>query len=233
MSENVNLDDFFSTIIGELESPGKGRKICPNCSEIKGARTQICECGYSFLDNTTGNKPKPKIINPVKTFDGPGKGRLQCLSCKKYVGARSIICPICGVDIKRMKKDEENKKKVLDQTEKQEYNKTVLLQTPETLFAVAVGAQRTSRLVYAPSGECKFKLKATDRESVEQWCDSVVSSGMRENVVYLPQAIKYWLRFEFPIGTDEYAECSRIIDQWANELQSSDEVFEDSEVVEY
>jgi hypothetical protein len=231
MSENVNLDDFFSTLVGELESPGKGKKIC-DCGKVVGARTQICDCGYSFLDGTNGNKPKERVIRISKTFDGPGKGRLQCLSCKKYVGARSINCPICGVNIVRMKKEKENEKKVLDEVKNESDIITAPPQNPDTLFAIAVGAQRTSRLVYTPSGECKFKLKDIDRESVEHWCNSVIGYGINDNVVYLPQAIKYWLRFEYPIGTNEYAECSKIIDNWANELQGVDEMFEDGKDIE-
>jgi hypothetical protein len=232
MSQNVNLDDFFSTLIGELSSPGKGKKICPSCSEINGARTQICKCGYSFLDGTSGNKPKEKVIHIAKTFDGPGKGRQQCPSCKKYVGARSLECPICGIDIKSFKEKERKQEKVVDQSENQDIVTTVTAVDPDKLFAILVGGQITSRVVYAPSGECKFKLKSTDKKSVEQWCCDVVKSGLEDNLVYLPQAIKYWLRFEYPIGTNEYAECSKIIDNWANELQSVNEVSENSEGIE-
>lgn len=228
MSETAKeLDSFFSTLIGTLQSPGKGRKYCGNekCDAVVGARTQICECGYSFLDGSLGNKVKPKEVHVVKTFDGPGQGRTQCTSCKKYVGARSIECPVCGVKIEKGK----NKKKAVYQAEKvDDTNNVATVISPELSFVLAVGMNGHCKTVYAPSGSCPFELKTCQESEVYEWCDSILNLGLKQGAVYLPQAIKYWLRFQFAIGTKEYEESSVIIDKWTNELQGSNEVSENS-----
>ena len=224
MSEPKN---FIDSIIGELESPGKGRKICNNCSEYTGARSRICKCGYSFEDKTLGNKvPEKKVVSATKTFDGPGRGRRQCTSCKKYVGARSIDCPICGVEITKVEKSSEN---VVDKEVIQLHNSSGVLRVSEEIkFLIAIGLKQGAKMIYAPVGSCPFKLDSSDKESVYQWSDKVLKSGTMQGVAYLPQAIKYWLRFQFPIGTKEYETSSRYIDEWANELQDGCEVSEDS-----
>lgn len=52
----MNVDDILGLM--DRSSVGKGRKECPNCNEIIGARTRTCGCGYSFKENTVIHKKK-------------------------------------------------------------------------------------------------------------------------------------------------------------------------------
>lgn len=203
----------IESLMGNVKIGGKGRKVCPNCNEFNGARTHICSCGYSFLDGSLNNeKIETKTLATI--FDGPGKGRKQCHSCKRYVGARSLECPACGVLIKTQPKENPNAPIEVESI------KELVQKNPEYKFVIGAGFSNRDLIVYAPAGDCPVKLEDTEEETVFEWCDSILGYGRKERKAYLPSAIKYWLRFIYPIGTKEYDSVSKTIDKWANELES-------------
>lgn len=210
----------IDSILSSPNKPGKGKKLCSNCQEYVGARTVICACGYSFKDGTTNNvKVETKFVS--STFAGPGKGRKKCDSCNKYIGARSITCPNCGADTKKEKVEEVTT--AVDQKDKEP---SLLERVPEYKFAIGAGFSTRLPLIHTPSGYCPIKLANTDKDTVVEWCEDILDLGKRQNKVYLPSSIKYWLRFIHPIGTKEYDQVSKIITDWAEELESGIEVSE-------
>lgn len=58
----MNLSDqIFNNVISKtFDSPGRGRKQCPECKVYVGARTQYCKCGYEFSTKNTSLTVKEK-----------------------------------------------------------------------------------------------------------------------------------------------------------------------------
>jgi hypothetical protein len=212
--------DKIDSVLSSLNKAGKGRKLCENCSNYVGARTKICDCGYSFEDGTTGNV-KQEVKKVSNIFAGPGKGRKQCNECNRYIGARSLECPNCGADLSKKDCEVEEVKTVEPKQEVEERK-----ESPYLSFVINAGFSGREPLIHTPAGECPFELKSLDQESVDQWCESIIDKGRSGRKVYLPSSMKYWLRFIHPIGTEEYSDVSEKIDLWAKELESGSKMLE-------
>jgi hypothetical protein len=44
----------------------KGKKTCPTCNVVVGARTKVCACGYVFIKNTVKEASEIQEANGVK-----------------------------------------------------------------------------------------------------------------------------------------------------------------------
>lgn len=206
----------FETLVGVPQTIGRGKKVCPNCNIIVGARTLVCDCSYSFKEGKTGFQKE--VVTKNNLFPGPGKGRKQCNSCKKYVGAKSLECPNCGATF--------IKKSLLPLDIKEEQTREL---TAEERFAFSCGFNKTATVIHTPSGKCPYKIENLDKDSIFDWCELLLSYGRKDNKVYLPEAMIYWLRDFYTIDTKEYKDAKSIVYEWGNELESDPEVFEDSE----
>jgi hypothetical protein len=170
---------------GEL-GPGKGRKQCKNCSKYVGVRSAKCEhCGTEF--------PKAALVpQDIQTQDatiGAGKGRKQCPKCLNYVGVRSRACttPNCNY---------------------------VFAVKEEPVETHIVASSKGFRSVYTPAGFCPVKLQATTFEAVGEWAEKVLSAGERNQINYLPPALKYFLRHSFEIYSKEWREAETALTEW-------------------
>lgn len=66
---------------------GRGKKQCPSCQEVVGARAHVCpSCFHEF--EVVVKEEKPKF------YDEGGRGRKQCV-CSKFVGVMLKQCPNC------------------------------------------------------------------------------------------------------------------------------------------
>ena len=83
-------EDSFPAENNEVKrNIGQGKKVCPNCDNIVGARNHICpNCQFEFVKK---EKSIPKVSN------GLGKGKKMCPKCNVVVGAKTKLCS-CGYD---------------------------------------------------------------------------------------------------------------------------------------
>lgn len=77
----------------------QGKKTCPNCKEMIGARTQLCDCGWHY----SSGKVMPDLLKEKKekaeAAQNPSagkKGIKLCKGCGNEIGAPTQLCKICG-----------------------------------------------------------------------------------------------------------------------------------------
>ena len=80
--------ELRASMVSTFDTPGKGRKQCPECQTYVGVRSTICKCGNE-------NFKKEVIVGDksITVYGEPGKGRKQCEKCHKYVGEKQPKSP--------------------------------------------------------------------------------------------------------------------------------------------
>ena len=68
-----------------------------------------------------------------------------------------------------------------------------------------------TRIVLCPAGACPHKLKSSDRDSVVEWANAVMESGMKHNLKYTPEALGYWVGHFYEYGCSEYVTIRQIL----------------------
>ena len=85
----------------------RGKKTCPNCKKVIGARTQLCFCGYHYLSGKVRNdllEKKKEAAQKERTYTELTQGRKRCPGCNKIVGGRLRVC-YCGFDFVARKRE--------------------------------------------------------------------------------------------------------------------------------
>jgi hypothetical protein len=194
--ENENIEMMGNkrsiTLIEDGPGPGKGRKQCKGCSKYVGVRTSVCECGYKFEIKATGRDLIPETTSettPTTTPTVAGRGQKQCPKCKNIIGARSRACSNCNY---------------------------IFAEKEETVEPHVVMSSRGFRSVATPAGFCPAKLQNTTFEAVGEWAEKVLSAGERNQIHYLPPALKYFVRHSFDIYSKEWREAVTVLNEWVS-----------------
>jgi hypothetical protein len=162
---------------------------------------------------------KSKAAKPANTFKLPGKGRKLCPQCKVYVGARTQQCE-CGYEfiIGSAPASTVAKNEAWDEP----------LTDEDKRYIRAIGAGRGGRVVHVGAGAPPADLKMCDEQSVRDFCEDIVAAGLKDNKLYMPRAIKNFMRHV--IGeraiTNQYTDV--YIDKWySDKVASTMEVISD------
>ena len=94
----------------------QGKKICPNCHIVTGARTMLCSCGYHFPTKKVRKdllKAKKLITKGPKTYDKEGKGRKRCPKCNTIIAAIYKKCIKCDYDFSILAKEKKAEKETI------------------------------------------------------------------------------------------------------------------------
>lgn len=100
----------------------RGKKECPGCKELIGARTLLCGCGYHYPSGKIRKdllKAKADEVNFIKAHKTEGRGRKRCPKCDLIVGARVKTCS-CGFDFSLLTEKRAEEKKTAAKKEKPE-----------------------------------------------------------------------------------------------------------------
>lgn len=168
---------------GTYEEGGRGRKKC-NCGKFVGVRVKECPlCNFKFP--TKIEKSSPIVEKEEKTA---GRGQKQCPKCLNFIGSRCHACTSCNY--------------IFSAKEEKEETRVVI-------------SGKGFRSVYTPSqyqlgGEasfCPVKLHGTTFEQVSEWAEKVLISGEKEQLLYTPPALKYFLRHSFEMYSKEWKEA--------------------------
>jgi hypothetical protein len=158
----------------------------------------------------------------MKTFNEPGRGRKQCPECNKYVAARSHSC-VCGRNFVNGETTE-----IRLQEEQDEWKDPSFDYIPYAL-ALCFGK---GRLVRTPSGQCPIKLVGMNQESVNNFCLNIISYGSQQGILYMPQAIKYFIRQQYDVNSRKYERFCELVDNWVEELITRENEDVDSRATE-
>lgn len=77
---------------------GQGKKQCPGCKEIVGARLGVCECGHEFIPGAAAKKAEAEKKAAEREASPAGRGQKVCKGCGVVIGARSMVCSKCGYE---------------------------------------------------------------------------------------------------------------------------------------
>jgi len=152
---------------------------------------------------------KTKTVNTQQTqYHRAGKGRKYCEKCKTYVGVRTKVC-VCGHEFVFN----------VPKTEVQQQEEANEITDEDRRYAVAIGAQGGT-FVFTGSGSPLgrvYGVCAENKVSVINFCEDIVAFGLKESRVYLPSAIKNFLRH----SADNCETMFDIVDDWYNEKVAS------------
>jgi hypothetical protein len=181
---------------GTYNEGGRGRKKC-NCGKFVGVRVKECPiCKFKFQAKIVEKSlPVDHVNFDVKT-EKVGKGQKQCPKCLSIIGSRCHICTSCNYMFSAKEEKEE----------------------------IRVINGKGFRSVYTPSqyqlggvaSFCPVKLYGTTFEQVGEWIEKVLVSGEKEQLLYTPPALKYFLRHSFEMYSKEWKEAVVVL----NELSS-------------
>jgi hypothetical protein len=152
-------------------------------------------------------KHKKKVVGLPTQYDLPGRGRKYCNGCRKYVGVRTTECD-CGHLFPVVEKKERDEKAVDSQ-----FNDSPI-SDEDRRYAIAIGSKDNDYIVYAPSGRCPSILHGVDYDSVSLFCQEVVADGVAAGKVYIPAAIKYFIRNIVSSNSPSYGSMCDFVDQW-------------------
>ena len=144
----------------------------------------------------------------------PGKGRKLCSQCGNYVGVRTFVCE-CGHEFIKG----ENKTPITSEQKNSQFDEP--LSDEDRRYALAVGLSKGCVVVHAGSGWCPSRLQTTDYKGVSQFCEDIMAHGVVNRKLYLPSAIKRWIRDTVPPDDEDYKYVSDMVDQWYNEKVNS------------
>lgn len=147
---------------------------------------------------------KSTKIKKMNKYSLPGRGRKQCPECKTYVGVRTQDCE-CGYKF--------NFNSSEDKPVASKYDDPPLTDD-ENRYIFAIGAGKGGRVVWTGAGESPAKLVGTDDKSVKQFCDDVVFSGMSDGKIYMPNAIRCWLRHTLGASSQSYKKAVAFVNEW-------------------
>jgi hypothetical protein len=145
-----------------------------------------------------------KTYHPVQQYHRGGKGRKQCPICKAYVGVRTKVCQ-CS-HLFEFSDTTNKKENVVDE---------VIVTEEDRRYAVAIGAN-SGTFTYVGSGSPLGKvygISVERPESVLNFCEDIVAFGIKNNRIYLPSAIKNFLRHTI----EECEKVFHIVDDWYNQ----------------
>lgn len=169
-----------------------------------------------ILANIDSPKSEPKIVNSFKL---PGKGRKLCPSCNIYVGARTQKCT-CGYEFKigSAPASTESKNSIWDEP----------LSDEDKRYIRAIGCGKGGIVIHVGAGAPPADLKMCDEQSVRDFCEDIVAAGLKDGKLYMPRAMKNFMRHV--IGeraiTNQYTD--KYIDKWyADKVASTMEVISD------
>lgn len=172
-----------STTVKTYDKLKGGRKQCPECNAIIGAKSLKCVCGNTEF--VRSQQTREKVI---KTYDEPSKGRKTCPECKAIIGGRASKC-VCG-------NTEFGPTGNLTTKQTEDVNKQMASESHSKRFFKGI--------IVAPIGECPVKLDSTDREKVEDWAYDVYNAGRASGKKFTDEAIIYFVRTFFDIFSTEY-----------------------------
>jgi hypothetical protein len=162
-----------------------------------------------ILNDVLKNSRGVKLAKPQTQYVRAGKGRKECPQCHVFVGVRTLTC-VCGHNfvIGQSKKDTSRpvEEPVSDEDRR---------------YAIAAGLDSGGVMVYAGSGPCPAKLVTTDYNGVVQFCNDIVHSGLPQRKLYMPSAIKCWLRNIIPPDDEDYSHVCKLIDKWYDDKVAS------------
>lgn len=88
---------------------------------------------------------------------------------------------------------------------------------------IASGApiEGRSYLLLVPDGECPAQLRGTSEDEVRSWVTSVALSDTfrseRSQEALTVEALTYWVRQFYPVGSSEHGQVCEILDRIARE----------------
>ena len=159
------------------------------------------------LVKSLGKKKNKQVVKLTKQHSLPSRGLKLCPSCKKYCGVRSFSCQ-CGHTFPIIEKKEKDEKVVDSQ-----FNDPPI-SDEDRRYAIAIGSKDNDRIVYAPSGRCPSILRGVDYDSVSLFCQEVAADGVAAGKVYIPAAIKYFIRNIVSANSPSYESMCGFVDQW-------------------
>lgn len=217
----------------------KGYKQCSKCAVYVGVRTKICPfCGFCFnsikrndniqdqtqdcMEKEVRDQTQDQFCDytqdPIKILQNPIKiivktdtgveihevekeefenrvGKKYCFNCRTWVGVRTRTCK-CG-------------KKLVGKYEPP----TELKQEDEDRLRYEAKHNGAGSLhIEIPSGPCPIFLKGTTNELIKEWVESIIAEGLKNKKLYLPSAIKYFLREFVDINGKHYKPICKKID---------------------
>ena len=163
---------------------------------------KIADKIFSNIENK-----KQKVVKVATKFHLSGKGRKRCDNCKSYVGARTRICE-CGYEFKIG-------------TTKHKHQDQEHVSEEDMRYTIGIGANYGGKIVYAGSGPCPTQLTKVDPKHVKQFCEDVVSIGLKNGEIFMISAIKGFLRHEYGDNKD-FDTILEHVDEWySNKMEKS------------
>lgn len=80
------------------------------------------------------------------------------------------------------------------------------------------------RKVSTPAGDCPCKLKGTSFEEIVSWAQNVIQKGHETGVHYQNQALRYFVRHFYELGTPEHKEVCNVLKEQRLGLAASQRV---------
>ena len=148
---------------------------------------------------------KGKVVKLPTKYVMPGRGRKQCPECQVYVGVRTQECE-CGHEFV----PEDRKTPAAQVLEEP-------LSDEDKRYVRAIGCGKGGRIIYAGSGPCPATLRGVAFTDVSTFCDDVVFAGMAQGKIYLPKAIKCWVRHIIGDKAESLTSIYYYIDKWYDE----------------
>lgn len=204
----TDFDKFFEAFSKLDENvfveSGRGKKTC-GCGQVIAARCSKCEhCGHQFYETKQETEAKQA------TYSEAGRGRKQCPGCSQYVGARVLKCGNCQYDFQNSPK-----------TKRQKLENFGEITTEMRKYADVLGAYNC-RYVYTPSGHIPIRPYEFTEKAVFAFCDAIVELGLKDNCLYLPQAIKYMIAQRHGLSSQEYKDFCEHFQKWYDTVMSSE-----------
>ena len=92
----------------------QGKKTCPNCHIVTGARTILCSCGYHFkLKKVRKDLLKKVVPKKPKIYDTEGQGRKKCPKCNTIQAAIYKNCVKCDYNFSILAEEKKEEKEKL------------------------------------------------------------------------------------------------------------------------
>jgi len=66
-------------------------------------------------------------------------------------------------------------------------------------------------VITIPAGQCPYRLEGTDSESIVSWMKKI-KEWSPDGVVYMPNALRYWIRHTYDINGPEYKIAAQTFD---------------------
>jgi hypothetical protein len=120
----------------------------------------------------------------VNKYSLPGRGRKQCPDCQSYIGVRTQNCE-CGHEFVFNENGENPVVSKYDDPP---------LSDEDNRYVLAIGCGKGGRVVHVGAGAPPAELKMCDEQSVRNFCEDIVAAGYKDGKIYMPRAIKNFMR---------------------------------------